>query len=186
MWIHGLRSGPPASSNKTRTAGSADSRLASTQPAEPAPTMTKSNSSVWSRISRYPVIPSSAQSVGRKSRPGEPPGLAPTDRRKRSRGRGGAPELVEGPPLAAVAEYASRLGKNFLAAYSLATPAKAGVHASAAQADNGWYDIAIACKFRTVEKWVPAFAGTTMKECTDFPSRSEFLPSLFAIPPYSF
>lgn len=35
----GLRSPPPASINSTEIAGSADSRLASTQPAEPAPAM---------------------------------------------------------------------------------------------------------------------------------------------------
>src|ERR1700674_1440039 len=42
MWISGLRSRGPASSSKTRAEGSALSRLASTQPAEPAPTMMKS------------------------------------------------------------------------------------------------------------------------------------------------
>src|SRR6184192_3843861 len=46
MWIHGLRSLPPASSNSTRVVRSAVRRLASTQPAEPAPTMMKSNSPV--------------------------------------------------------------------------------------------------------------------------------------------
>lgn len=35
-----FRSDPPASSSNTRYAGSADSRRASTQPADPAPTMT--------------------------------------------------------------------------------------------------------------------------------------------------
>src|SRR6185437_4160592 len=45
MWIHGSRSLPPASSSSTRFFGSAESRLASTQPAEPAPTITKSTSS---------------------------------------------------------------------------------------------------------------------------------------------
>src|SRR6202034_1477540 len=39
---------PPASSSRTRLLGSALSRLASTQPAEPAPTMTKSTSAVAS------------------------------------------------------------------------------------------------------------------------------------------
>ena len=39
MWIHGLRSCPPASSSSTRVFGFALRRLASTQPAEPAPTM---------------------------------------------------------------------------------------------------------------------------------------------------
>src|SRR3979411_2169912 len=42
MWISGLRSRGPASINRTRALGSALSRLASTQPAEPAPTMIKS------------------------------------------------------------------------------------------------------------------------------------------------
>src|SRR5271166_1633443 len=46
MWIQGLRSLPPASSNSTRVVRSAVSRFASTQPAEPAPTMMKSNSPV--------------------------------------------------------------------------------------------------------------------------------------------
>ena len=40
MRISRLRSGPPASSSATWHAGSAESRLASTQPADPAPTMT--------------------------------------------------------------------------------------------------------------------------------------------------
>ena len=40
MWIHGFRSRPPASSSATRARGFSDSRAASTQPAEPAPTMT--------------------------------------------------------------------------------------------------------------------------------------------------
>jgi hypothetical protein len=38
----GFQSRPPASSSSTRVPGSAESRLASTQPAEPAPTMMKS------------------------------------------------------------------------------------------------------------------------------------------------
>jgi hypothetical protein len=42
MWIQGLRSQPPASSSSTLTEGSSVSRSASTQPADPAPTMTKS------------------------------------------------------------------------------------------------------------------------------------------------
>ena len=40
MWIQGLRSGGPASSTQTVTPGSSVSRLASTEPAAPAPTMT--------------------------------------------------------------------------------------------------------------------------------------------------
>ena len=40
VWMNGESSGPPASSSRTRTVGSAESRLASTQPAEPAPTIT--------------------------------------------------------------------------------------------------------------------------------------------------
>jgi hypothetical protein len=39
MWIMGSRSQPPASSSSTEHPGSALSRLASTQPADPAPTM---------------------------------------------------------------------------------------------------------------------------------------------------
>src|SRR5450759_1572476 len=40
MWISGWESGPPASSSATLTAGSSLSRAASTQPADPAPTIT--------------------------------------------------------------------------------------------------------------------------------------------------
>ena len=40
MWMKGLRSGGPASSTQTVTEGSALSRLASTEPAAPEPTMT--------------------------------------------------------------------------------------------------------------------------------------------------
>ena len=39
-WTSGLRASPPASRSSTEVSGSALSRLASTQPAEPAPTMT--------------------------------------------------------------------------------------------------------------------------------------------------
>jgi hypothetical protein len=39
MRISGLVSFGPASTSNTRVAGSADSRLARTQPADPAPTM---------------------------------------------------------------------------------------------------------------------------------------------------
>jgi hypothetical protein len=39
IWIMGFQSRLPASSSKTFTSGSSDKRLASTQPAEPAPTM---------------------------------------------------------------------------------------------------------------------------------------------------
>src|SRR6478735_4473349 len=46
MWIQRLRSSPPASSRTTRVAGSSESRIATTQPAEPAPTTTKSASIV--------------------------------------------------------------------------------------------------------------------------------------------
>src|SRR6185503_5059950 len=46
MWIHGLRSGGPASSRSTRWRPFAVSRLASTEPALPAPTTMKSNVSV--------------------------------------------------------------------------------------------------------------------------------------------
>src|SRR6266404_2406811 len=42
MWIHGFTSRGPASSSSTECSPDAVSRLASTQPAEPAPTMTKS------------------------------------------------------------------------------------------------------------------------------------------------
>ena len=39
MWNNGCQSEPPASSSSTLTAGSALSRLASTQPADPPPVM---------------------------------------------------------------------------------------------------------------------------------------------------
>jgi len=44
MRMNGLLSRLPASTSSTLTAGSSLSRLARTQPAEPAPTMMKSNS----------------------------------------------------------------------------------------------------------------------------------------------
>ena len=40
MWIHMFLSRPPASRRATRLRRSSERRLASTQPAEPAPTMT--------------------------------------------------------------------------------------------------------------------------------------------------
>ena len=46
MWMKGCQSRGPASSSRTLRAGSAESRLASTQPAEPAPMMMVSNTSV--------------------------------------------------------------------------------------------------------------------------------------------
>src|SRR5207248_3652369 len=42
MWIHGLRSGPPASSSSTRYLPDSLSRPATAQPAEPAPVTMKS------------------------------------------------------------------------------------------------------------------------------------------------
>src|SRR6478752_8435133 len=42
MWIHGLRSGPPASSSSTRYFPLSLSRPATAQPAEPAPVTMKS------------------------------------------------------------------------------------------------------------------------------------------------
>jgi hypothetical protein len=39
IWISGFQSRPPASTSKTLVPGSSVNRLASTQPAEPAPTM---------------------------------------------------------------------------------------------------------------------------------------------------
>src|SRR3954470_20319596 len=58
MWIQGLRSLPPASMTRTRVAESAESRLAKTQPAEPAPTMTKSYSA-----SKFIVVSQRVSSV---------------------------------------------------------------------------------------------------------------------------
>src|SRR5579863_3333389 len=52
MWIHGSRSFPPASSSSTDLFPSAVRRLASTQPAEPAPTTMKSN--VWASATAFP------------------------------------------------------------------------------------------------------------------------------------
>ena len=46
IWMAMLLSLPPASINSTRVPGSADSRLASTHPADPAPTMMKSQLSL--------------------------------------------------------------------------------------------------------------------------------------------
>src|SRR3954453_21889712 len=43
MWIHGLRSGPPASSSSTRYLPLSLRRAATGQPAEPAPVTIKSN-----------------------------------------------------------------------------------------------------------------------------------------------
>jgi hypothetical protein len=40
MWMKSAVSGGPASTSRTRTSGSSLRRLASTQPAEPAPTIT--------------------------------------------------------------------------------------------------------------------------------------------------
>src|SRR6267142_553770 len=45
MWIHGLRSGPPASSSSTRYLPDSLSRPATAQPAEPAPVTMKSKDS---------------------------------------------------------------------------------------------------------------------------------------------
>ena len=42
VWMNGESSGPPASSKRTLIFGSAERRLARTQPAEPAPMMMKS------------------------------------------------------------------------------------------------------------------------------------------------
>src|SRR5437660_7927942 len=49
MWIHGLRSGPPASSSSTRYLPLSLSRAATGQPAEPAPVTIKS------KVSAAPV-----------------------------------------------------------------------------------------------------------------------------------
>src|SRR5580658_6541565 len=54
MWIQRLSSWPPASSSTTRVAGSSLSRAAMTQPAEPAPTTTKS-ASITSVIALPPL-----------------------------------------------------------------------------------------------------------------------------------
>src|SRR3712207_5189592 len=51
IWIRSERSEPPNSSTSTRLPPSADRRSASTQPAEPAPTITKSNCSTARAIS---------------------------------------------------------------------------------------------------------------------------------------
>src|SRR6476646_5173969 len=62
MWIHGSRSLPPASSNSTLVLPSAVRRLASTQPAEPAPTTMKSNS--WAAVTAFPSLRFSGDSGG--------------------------------------------------------------------------------------------------------------------------
>jgi hypothetical protein len=40
-------------------------------------------------------------------------------------------------------------------------------------------------KFEAAEAWIPAFAGTARAEVVNFPSRSGYLPSLSAFPPYA-
>src|SRR5438045_7040077 len=47
MWMKGCQSRGPASSSRTRWFGSAERRCASTQPAGPAPTITKSYTGRW-------------------------------------------------------------------------------------------------------------------------------------------
>src|SRR5690349_23603145 len=53
MWIHGLRSGPPASSSSTRYLPLSLRRAATGQPAEPAPVTMKSNVSA-AFVTMYP------------------------------------------------------------------------------------------------------------------------------------
>src|SRR5690242_4467227 len=50
MWIHGLRSGPPASSSRTRYFPDSLRRAATGQPAEPAPVTMKSKVSAFVTI----------------------------------------------------------------------------------------------------------------------------------------
>src|SRR3954453_22500052 len=57
MWIHGLRSGPPASSSSTRYLPLSLRRAATGQPAEPAPVTMKSNvSSAFLTMCPYELI----------------------------------------------------------------------------------------------------------------------------------
>ena len=64
---------PPASSSSTRLFGSALSRLASTQPAEPAPTMTKSASAVVATCIPPNVVRTGHDGAKRPPRPGASP-----------------------------------------------------------------------------------------------------------------
>src|SRR5882762_5623092 len=65
---------PPASSSATEVAGSSDSRPATAQPPEPAPTTTKSNVSVTNILS-FIVIPGRCEASNPESI--EPPSLRP-------------------------------------------------------------------------------------------------------------
>src|SRR4029450_5828800 len=65
-WIRGCVSRPPASSTSARIDGSAVSRYASTQPAEPAPTMTEA----YSGRSAIAISPRETRAEARSSQPG--------------------------------------------------------------------------------------------------------------------
>jgi hypothetical protein len=58
IWIHGLRSRPPASIRHKVIAGFSVSRVASTHPAEPPPATTTSNS-MSNLTAKKPLLPSS-------------------------------------------------------------------------------------------------------------------------------
>src|SRR3954452_7495207 len=85
MWIQRLVSWPPASSSTTRTLGSSVSRAASAQPAEPAPTTTKSASSASCAIAssgflRASLAQPSAESIPPRRRRGDGSGERAVDR----------------------------------------------------------------------------------------------------------
>jgi hypothetical protein len=67
-----------------------------------------------------------------------------------------------------------------------ASPAKAGVYRSVARACAHWQSIAILGKSEAADPWIPAFAGKARVAVDDFSSRSGYLPSLCAIPPYAY
>src|SRR5437773_1007686 len=71
VWMYGESSAPPASSSKTLACGSADSRLARTQPAEPAPTIMKSNIITFRHLKAGWVeqMPGSVGEGGAKNQP---------------------------------------------------------------------------------------------------------------------
>lgn len=70
-WMSGFRSAGPASNNKTRFFGSALNRFASTHPADPAPTMMKSNSCGFSAKTNTPLWTNQYYAIATDSHPSE-------------------------------------------------------------------------------------------------------------------
>src|SRR5437667_4652167 len=97
MWIHGLRSGGPASSSSTRYLPDSLSRAATGQPAEPAPVTIKSKVSAapvticpWVRINLPRPTLANAGGIGKAA---NQPSPAPRER------EGPAPKAWEGEGL---------------------------------------------------------------------------------------